>query len=228
MTSWRHPAANLDSLGNKYRMPQTTATGPTSTVWNFPNQLTLARIVLSLALFVFLPLGWYRTSIALFIVTVATDWLDGYWARKYQQITQFGRVVDPFADKLLICGTFILLAGVPPLEDDTWPSGIAPLMAVVVTGRELLVTALRTFVEQHGGDFSAKWVGKWKMALQCLAAGWSMVHLTYVDQATNTWLTPPPAWMTHGLTIVAWAAVLLTLYSGMSYVRSAIEKLRAA
>lgn len=209
-------------------MSESTATGPTSTVWNFPNQLTLARIVLSVALFVFLSLGWYRTSIAVFVVTVATDWLDGYWARKYQQITQFGRVVDPFADKLLICGTFIFLAGVPPLNDSTLPSGIAPWMAVIVTARELLVTALRTFVEQSGGDFSAKWVGKWKMALQCLAAGWSMVHLTYVDNANNTWLTVPPTWMTQGLTVAAWAMVLLTLYSGVSYVRSAVQKLSAA
>lgn len=208
-------------------MSESTVTGPTSTVWNFPNQLTLARIVLALALFVFLPLGWYKTSIVLFVFTVATDWLDGYWARKYQQITQFGRVVDPFADKLLICGTFIMLAAIPPLKNGVWPSGIAAWMAVVVTGRELLVTALRTFVEQQGGDFSAKWVGKWKMALQCLAAGWSMVHLTYVDQATNSWRTVPPDWMTHGLTIAAWAMVLLTIYSGVSYVRSAIQKFSA-
>ncbi|MDZ4656483.1 MAG: CDP-diacylglycerol--glycerol-3-phosphate 3-phosphatidyltransferase [Bythopirellula sp.] len=209
-------------------MSESTVTAPTSTVWNFPNQLTLARIMLALALFVFLPLGWYKTSIVLFVITVGTDWLDGYWARKYQQITQFGRVVDPFADKLLICGTFIMLAAVPPLNDGTWPSGIAAWMAVVVTGRELLVTALRTFVEQQGGDFSAKWVGKWKMALQCLAAGWSMVHLTYVDQATNSWRTAPPTWMTNGLIVSAWAMVLLTLYSGVSYVRSAIQKFSAA
>ncbi len=208
-------------------MSESTVTNPSTTVWNFPNQLTLARIVLALALFVCLPLGWYKTSLALFVVTVGTDWLDGYWARKYQQITQFGRVVDPFADKLLICGVFILLAAIPPLTNGVWPSGIAAWMAVVVTGRELLVTALRTFVEQHGGDFSAKWVGKWKMALQCLAAGWSMVHLTYVDQATNTWRIAPPTWMTQGLTAVAWAMVLLTLYSGVSYVRSAVKKFSA-
>jgi CDP-diacylglycerol---glycerol-3-phosphate 3-phosphatidyltransferase len=207
-------------------MSDSTAASSTSRVWNVPNQLTLARIVLALALFLFLPLGWYKTSIVLFVITVGTDWLDGYWARKYQQITQFGRVVDPFADKLLICGTFILLAAVPPLSNGIWPSGIAAWMAVVVTGRELLVTALRTFVEQHGGDFSAKWVGKWKMALQCLAALWSMVHLTYVDQSANTWLTAPPAWMSHGLIAVVWAMVLLTLYSGVSYVRSAIDKFR--
>ena len=209
-------------------MSDSAVKSPTARVWNFPNQLTLARIVLALALFVFISMGWYKTSIALFVITVGTDWLDGYWARKYQQITQFGRVLDPFADKLLICGTFILLAAVPQLKDGTWPSGIAAWMAVVVTSRELLVTALRTFIELQGGDFSAKWVGKWKMALQCLAAMWSMVHLTYVDQTTNSWQTVPPTWISYGLMAVAWGMVLLTLYSGVSYVRSAIDKFRAA
>ena len=96
-------------------------------------------------------------------------------------------------------------------------------MAVVITGREMLVTTLRTFVEQQGGDFSAKWIGKWKMALQCLAAGWSMVHLSYVDQQQAIWRETPPAWMSIGLDVVAWAAVLLTIYSGIVYIRAAMS-----
>jgi CDP-diacylglycerol--glycerol-3-phosphate 3-phosphatidyltransferase len=207
-------------------MPQSTATTDRPSLLNVPNQLTLARIFLSVVLFVFLVCGWYATSFAIFVITAATDWIDGYWARKYGQITQFGRVLDPFADKLLICGTYILLAGVPPLADGTIPSGIAPWMAVVVVGRELLVTALRTFVEQQGGDFSAKWAGKWKMVLQCIAAGWSFVHLTYVDQAANSWAATPPEWMTQGLMIVVWAAVLLTVYSAVGYVRAAMVRFR--
>jgi len=190
---------------------------------NVPNQLTLARIVLSVILFVFLELGWYQTSLILFVITAGTDWLDGYWARKYGQVTQLGRVLDPFADKLFICGTFILLSAVPQLTGGIAPSGIAAWMAVVIVGRELLVTALRTFVEQQGGDFSAKWIGKWKMALQCLAASWSIVQLTYVDQAVGAWQTVPPAWMSSGLVVVAWAAVLLTIYSGITYVLAAIK-----
>ena len=161
---------------------------------NVPNQLTVARIVLSIVMFVLLPLGWYKTSFALFVITAGTDWLDGYWARRYGQITQLGRVLDPFADKLFICGTFIFLAAVPPLADGVAPSGIPAWMAVVIAGRELLVTTLRTFVEQQGGDFSAKWVGKWKMALQCLAAGWSMIHLSYVDQAGANLPLPGCRW----------------------------------
>ena len=195
---------------------------------NIPNQLTLSRILLSVVLFLFLVLEFYKTSFVLFVITAGTDWIDGYWARKYGQITKLGRVLDPFADKLFICGTFILLSAVPPLESGVEPSAITAWMAVVIVGRELLVTALRTFVEQEGGDFSAKWAGKWKMVLQCLAAGWSIVHLTYVDPATAAWSTTPPAWMSQGLVIVVWGAVLLTVYSAVGYVQAALVRLRQA
>ncbi|MCH2115381.1 MAG: CDP-diacylglycerol--glycerol-3-phosphate 3-phosphatidyltransferase [Pirellulales bacterium] len=196
---------------------------------NIPNQVTISRIMMSVVLFFFLALGWYKISLVLFVLTALTDWIDGYWARKYGQITQLGRVLDPFADKLFICGTFVFLAAAPRLADGSAPAGITAGMAVVILGRELLVTALRTFVEQRGGDFSANWTGKWKMALQCLAAGWSIVHLSYVDGSHLAWRSAaPPEWMTHGLTVVAWGAVLLTLYSGWIYVRTAITAFRSA
>lgn len=204
--------------------PNTSAETPR--MLNVPNQLTLARILLSVVLFLFLMSEFYVTSFVLFVITAGTDWIDGYWARKYGQITKLGRVLDPFADKLFICGTFILLAAVPPLASGVQPSSITAWMAVVIVGRELLVTALRTFVEQEGGDFSAKSAGKWKMALQCLAAAWSIVHLTYVDRSANTWGTTPPEWMSRGLTIVVWAAVLLTIYSAIGYVQAALVRLR--
>ena len=207
-------------------MPQTTATAGPSRMLNVPNQLTLARILLSVVLFLFLVGGHYITSFVLFVITACTDWIDGYWARKYGQITKLGRVLDPFADKLFICGTFILLAAVPPLASGVAPSGVTAWMAVVIVGRELLVTALRTFVEQEGGDFSAKSAGKWKMVLQCIAAGWSLVHLSYVDRATEAWQSTPPAWMSQGLVIVVWAAVLLTVYSAVGYVQAAFVRLR--
>ncbi len=209
-------------------MSEPTTTTATSSVMNVPNQLTLARILFSLALFVFLIAGWYKVALALFVITAGTDWLDGYWARKYSQITQLGRVMDPFADKLFICGTYVLLSAVPRLSDGTLPSGIPAWMTVVVVGRELLITSLRAFVEQQGGDFSAKWIGKWKMGLQCLAAIWSMVQLTFVDQLANEWRTTPPDWITLGLTVVAWAMVLLTLYSGVTYVRAAANRFQAS
>lgn len=207
-------------------MSESTVTAPTTNVWNVPNVATIARIVLSVVLFVFMTIGWYRTSLVLFVITAGTDWFDGYWARKYGQITQLGRVLDPFADKLFICGVFILLAATNRLADGVNPSGIAAWMTVVIVGRELLVTALRTFVEQAGGDFSAKWIGKWKMVLQCIAAIWSIVHLSYLNAEGNAWQTTPPTWMTQGLVVAVWAAILITVYSGYTYVRAAIDMLR--
>ncbi len=218
------PEIALCAPANSFAMSEPTTPPNNTTVLNVPNQLTMARIVLSLALFGFLMVGWYKAALVVFVLTAATDWLDGYLARKYAQITQLGRVMDPFADKMFICGTFVLLSAVPRLTDGLLPSGIPAWMTVVVVGRELLVTTLRAFVEQGGGDFSAKWIGKWKMGLQCIAAIWSMVQLTYVDQAAETWRTVPPEWMTQGLTAVAWSMVGLTLYSGVTYVRAAADR----
>ena len=114
----------------------------------------------------------FAPAFVLFVVAASTDWLDGYFARRWGLVTQLGRILDPFADKLIICGTFIFLAAVPA-------SGIAPWMAVVVMGRELLVTGLRSFLEQKGIDFSAEMSGKLKMVLQCVAAGASLFYLAW-------------------------------------------------
>jgi len=195
---------------------------------NVPNLITLSRVGLTLVLFVLLASQHYLSSFALFILAASTDWLDGYWARSHGQVTQLGRILDPFADKLIIGGTFIFLASVSPLANGDSASGIAAWMAVVIVGRELLVTALRSFVEHSGGDFSAKWAGKWKMVFQCVAACFSMYRLTYFNPASGTWTTPPPAWMELGLTITIWLAIVLTLYSGIGYLRSAWQVLREA
>src|SRR5262245_293859 len=157
-------------------MDQTTANPAASLgVMNVPNQLTIARLVLSVICFGFLAFDWYLTSLVLFAIAAGTDWVDGYWARKYGQITQLGRVMDPFADKIIICGTFIFLAGVPRVGDSWLPaSGIAAWMAVLVVAREMLVTAIGAFFGEGGTDFSAKWAGKWKTLLQCFAVGFSL------------------------------------------------------
>ncbi len=207
-------------------MPESTHAAPSANILNVPNVTTISRIVLSVLLFGCLSFGCYKTSFVLFLITALTDWFDGYWARKYGQVTQLGRVLDPFADKFFICGTFIVLAATNRLTDGSNPAGIAAWMAVVIVGRELLVTTLRTFVEQSGGDFSAKWIGKLKMVVQCVAAGWSIVHLSYLNAGGTAWQTTPPDWMSSGLTVAAWAAVFITVYSGYTYVRAAIELLR--
>jgi CDP-diacylglycerol--glycerol-3-phosphate 3-phosphatidyltransferase len=131
-------------------------------LFNVPNQLTVLRLLLSIVLFVFIAYEYYLTSLALFVIAASTDWLDGYWARKYGQVTNLGRILDPFVDKIIICGAFIFLV---PIAN----SGVVAWMAVVIVGRELLVTALRSYLEGEGADFSANMAGKLKMVVQCLA-----------------------------------------------------------
>ena len=133
-------------------------------IWNLPNQITASRILLSIALFVALHFQMYFAALVLFLVAASTDWIDGYVARKTGQVTQLGRILDPFADKIVICGAFIFLAAVPDPIIQAW-------MAVVVVGRELLVTALRGYLEQHGGDFSATMPGKLKVVFSVCRRG---------------------------------------------------------
>ena len=133
---------------------------------NLPNQITIARLVVSLIVFVLIPLKQFSWALGFFLLAATTDWLDGYLARKHGLVTQLGRILDPFADKILISGAFIFLAAEPGSQIAAW-------MAVVVVGRELLVTALRSFLEQQGADFSAKMAGKLKMVFQCAAVALS-------------------------------------------------------
>lgn len=156
--------------------------------------------------FVAFELGAFAVTLLFFLLATFTDFLDGYLARKHGQVTQLGRILDPFADKLLVCGMFIYLTARMGL--------VAPWMTVIIVSRELLVTALRSFVEGAGGDFSARWVGKWKMALQCAAiilCLWKLI----------AW-GPYPAWALAATYTTLLAAVAITFYSGYTYVRAAI------
>ena len=89
---------------------ESATTSTPSTSLNLPNQITLVRLVLSIVAFVLIPLGMYLSALIVFLVAAGTDWVDGYIARKYNLVTKLGRILDPFADKFLICGTFIYLA----------------------------------------------------------------------------------------------------------------------
>lgn len=182
-------------------------------VFNVPNQVTALRLALSIAVFVLIPLKLYLPALIVFLIAASTDWVDGYWARKYNQVTQLGRIFDPFVDKIIICGTFIYLAAAPE-------SGVLPWMAVIVVGREILVTALRSFIEQQGGDFSANMSGKVKMVLQCAAVAASLLALMYVSKAPDRHLadSQPLYWTT---TLLVWASVISTVQSGVVYIIAA-------
>ncbi len=185
-------------------------------VFNVPNQLTSIRFVLAVILFVLIAYEHFLAGMWVFLVAAGTDWLDGYWARKYNQVTTLGRILDPFVDKIIICGTFIFLAAIPR-------SGLTAAMAVVVVGRELLVTALRSFLEQQGADFSATLSGKLKMVLQCAAAAISLFWLHLLSAEPDV---IPPDWLHVALTVSVWSAVVLTVISGVAYIFVAIKLLR--
>jgi CDP-diacylglycerol--glycerol-3-phosphate 3-phosphatidyltransferase len=197
------------------------------TIVNFPNQVTTARLALSIVLFVLLHFQQYWAGFWLFLITAGTDWLDGFWARRYGQITILGRMLDPFVDKVVICGTYIFLAADPN-------SGLLPWMAVLVLGRELLVTALRSFLEQQGADFSASISGKLKFILQCMAVAASLFWLSYHPGhaplgATSENLAAAaggPVWIEWTVVISVWSMIAMTIYSGYAYVMAAIQLIR--
>ena len=192
-----------------------------SDVWNVPNKISAARLALSVVVFILIPLEQYWLSFIFFLIAAGTDWIDGWYARKYDQVTQLGRILDPFCDKVLICGVFILLA----VEMDgrfAWYEQIAGWMAVVVTGRELLVTVLRSLIEGSGGDFSAKMPGKLKMWFQCIAVGAALVALAL---KTGNAEAKPPVWLTVTLVASIWSAIISTVYSGYLYVQAAKDQI---
>lgn len=198
-------------------MSVTAEEKPSSKVFNVPNQLTAARFVLSIAVFALIPLQQYLAAMIVFIIAASTDWVDGWYARKYGQVTKLGRIFDPFVDKIIICGTFILLA-VEMRDFSPWYIAISGWMAVVVVGRELLVTALRSIIEGSGGDFSAKMAGKLKMVFQCVAVVAGLAALMQVGRERADEMEP---WLKWTLAISVWVAVASTVHSGVGYVAAA-------
>jgi CDP-diacylglycerol---glycerol-3-phosphate 3-phosphatidyltransferase len=194
------------------------ASSSSNTIVNVPNVLTTLRFVLSIIVFILIPLEHYLPAMIIFVIAASTDWIDGWWARKYGQVTKLGRIFDPFVDKIIICGTFIYLAA-------EWPaSGIAPWMAVVVVGREMLVTAIRGFIEQQGGDFSAQTAGKLKMVFQCAAVAASLMTLWEFQQKESEISFPSP-FLNWALVISVWVALISTVYSGLEYILAAARLL---
>jgi CDP-diacylglycerol--glycerol-3-phosphate 3-phosphatidyltransferase len=161
-------------------VPPDPAAAPTRPAWqrNLPNVLTLARLAMTIAFVAILSIyrfpdtnSWaLPTALILFIVAALTDALDGYLARRWNAVSVFGRIMDPFADKILILGAFVMLAGPSFLSSDDWTyahtSGVLPWMVVVILGRELLVTTIRAVMESRGINFSAARSGKLKMIAQ--------------------------------------------------------------
>ena len=182
---------------------------------NLPNQITVTRLLLAAFLFFMLDTWcrgveggtpWY-VAFTLYIVTVLTDGLDGYIARARSQITAFGRIADPFADKIVICGVLVLTHNLPQTAQFV-PSWIV----LTVLAREFLVSGLRGYLEGQGKRFGARWEGKTKLIIQAVYCG----ALLFYPGDRMPWVAVTAA-------ICLWATLVITVLSTVSYVRSAIQ-----
>jgi len=214
----------MPGIGQTVTMAVDTKQSIGRSVFNLPNQLTVARLIVSVVLFCLIALDHYLYAMLAFILAASTDWLDGYFARKYGLVTVLGRILDPFADKVIICGTFIFLVAEPQLTDMPW--GLRPWMVVVVVGRELLVTALRSFLERQGSDFSASMSGKLKMVLQCIAAAVCLFYLYQVNPSDGANVAVASPGLAAAVAASVWASVLLTIWSGVGYIFAAVRMVK--
>lgn len=193
-------------------------TRPASTdIVTVPNLISAARLVLAIVLFVLIERSMYATAFWAFVMAASTDWIDGWYARRFHAVSVLGRILDPLVDKVIVCGAFILLAA-RPLAGEPAPA-IVPWMALVVVVRELVVTALRAELERSGRDFSAGWSGKLKMVLQCLVIGAELLvrsGLLLPFEAAQAVVRVVAA-------LLAWAAVVLTVWSGVEYLVKAVR-----
>lgn len=217
-----------------------------------PNLLTAARVVLAIAFFAVLapwkyhksplvtpgagPDVWLLLAAGLFIVAAVTDVLDGYLARKFNAVTTFGRIMDPFADKFLVIGAFVFLAGpgftfygseavlhlpgrpTPPVGSVT---GVQAWMVAVILARELLVTSIRAEVEGRGLSFAATWSGKWKMILQSVCVPTVLILMNFRGDAGHA----PGTAATYWILGVVWVTVGVTVWSALPYITRAVRVL---
>ncbi len=190
------------------------------TALNLPNRITLARLGLAIIFFVLIsqyshrqPQRWMLdVAVAIFIVAAVTDILDGYIARRRGLETQLGRMLDPFVDKVLVCGAFILFAGRGFVDDGSNVTGVEAWMVVVIVGRELLVTGLRGFSESRGHSFAASLHGKMKMWVQSVTAPVVLLIVAHQD----SWLSA--SWAQGTKTVLVWLTVVVTALSAIQYI----------
>lgn len=207
---------------------------PTQRDWRrwLPNALTGLRLAIALGFFVLLsvwnypardlvvtpksPVWPYLIAAALFGLAALTDAIDGPLARRWKVVSRFGRVMDPFADKVLVIGAFITLAG-PTFGIETIDkpqfqvSGVASWMVVVMLARELLVTSIRAVAEADGQDFSADWWGKAKMILQACVIPFILVMLGITE-------VHPGSWGRSVIDAAMYLTVAVTVVSGVPYI----------
>jgi phosphatidylglycerophosphate synthase len=214
-----------------------SAADNTAVNWKLPNQLTVGRIALAAVFFVLLglydqdnPSEAYLLDIAFVIYLVAgiTDVLDGYLARKMNVVSAFGRIADPFVDKVLVVGAFAMLSGANFMQADStvselernlpeWMTGrvasaVQAWMVVAIMAREFIVSAVRGYSESCGVKFPATSAGKIKMFVQSVAICAVLLQLGNLRGFE---------WAIILKIAMVWLAVLTTILSGLAYMGKA-------
>src|SRR6185436_2881994 len=179
---------------------------------NWANRLTLSRLALTVLFVLLLSSSWHyarTTALVIFLIAGLTDFADGEIARRYGVITNFGKLMDPLVDKIMIAAAFISL--VPLKAVPAWA-------ATAVVGRDFLITGLRLMASAKGRVLPAERLGKQKTSWQIVTIIFfltllSMAELHYANEASIWWLR---AWGEAGPVLI-WITVALTIYSGLGY-----------
>ncbi len=200
--------------------------------WTWPNILTLARICLTpvIALLPFIEGYWPKViALVIFIIAALSDMLDGYLARRYKQVSELGQLLDPIADKLLLFATLIPIYWItrhPTILVDyriPWWGSLPVWVALILVGREVLVTVGRWFALRRGVVIPAGGPGKLKAAFQNVFIGATIAWFAWKDAlAAHSWA----GWFRnfwdkfHGavVAITLLGAVVLTVYSLIVYI----------
>ncbi len=160
---------------------------------NLPNKLTVFRVILIpfFVLFLLLDLTAYDKWIALaiFIIASLTDFLDGHIARKYHLVTNFGKFMDPLADKLLVCSALICL-----IELNRIPAWIV----IVIIAREFIISGFRLVASDNGVVIAASYWGKFKTTFQIV-----MICLMIADRSQLYLITQLVMWIALALTVIS-------------------------
>jgi CDP-diacylglycerol--glycerol-3-phosphate 3-phosphatidyltransferase len=192
-----------------------------------PNALTLLRLAFAGGFFLALEAWRYadgpslalHAAIVLFVIAAVTDALDGYLARRWRVVSAFGRIMDPFCDKVLVLGAFAYLAG-PRFVVAEWAeagrlvptaSAVVPAVVVILLARELLVTAVRGVAESMGIAFPARAAGKIKMILQSVGVPVILLVTAYGRPDEHGWAFAINASIVLAITVA-------TLWSGWPYI----------
>jgi len=179
---------------------------------NWANRLTISRLVLTILFVAMLNCTWHYARTAAFIIFLVagvTDFVDGEIARRYGIITNFGKLMDPLVDKIMMAAAFISLV----------PMGAIPAWAATtVVGREFLITGLRLMASAQGQVLPAERLGKHKTSWQIITVIFFLgllagAELHYGEMTGGWWYR---AWYQAGPLLV-WITVALTLYSGLRY-----------